>query len=540
MTTNLVGMKWNTVTDEIGYKDKDTKLTDQSDCDTSELHTKREVVKRVASLYDPLGYVSPVHIRAKMLIQEIWKSNLDWDESLPQEIVTNWREIRNDLDHVTDTVLARRYFPDCSSDNNDYELHCFADASMKGYGCATYLVHDSKSSLVMAKNRVAPIKEITLPKLELMAAVIGARLTKFVHTALASRINITKSVLWLDSQIVLHWLRSDKTLPRFIRNRVNEIRTTIPNATFKYCPTRDNPADVLTRGINSKQLKESQLWWNGPYWLKTGDWPVSRLITDTDANEQETAMVVKANPTTNHANADKTHTGITKIIDVNRYSSLTRLRRITALVLRFVGNLRNPNNRVTGEITAREIKAAEKLWIIGVQSECYADELRLLKSNERKHGQLVKQLKLFLDEDHIVRCGGRLHNSPLTETAKFPALIPKYHHFTRLIVLYHHRRSKHIGLQGTVTTLRQYYWIPSIRIVVKSVTRHCVTCKFVIGQSYQAPIRPPLPKMRVTDHPAFTVTGVDFTGNSTLNRKSARKPNAMFVYSPALRHVVYT
>ncbi|XP_070549269.1 uncharacterized protein [Ptychodera flava] len=151
MTTNLVGMKWNTVTDEIGYKDKDTKLTDQSDCDTSELHTKREVVKRVASLYDPLGYVSPVHIRAKMLIQEIWKSNLDWDESLPQEIVTNWREIRNDLDHVTDTVLARRYFPDCSSDNNDYKLNCFTDASMEGRGCTTYLVHDLKSSLMMAK-----------------------------------------------------------------------------------------------------------------------------------------------------------------------------------------------------------------------------------------------------------------------------------------------------------------------------------------------------------------------------------------------------
>ncbi|XP_077990938.1 uncharacterized protein LOC144445269 [Glandiceps talaboti] len=169
--------------------------------------------------------------------------------------------------------------------------------------------------------------------------------------------------------------------------------------------------------------------------------------------------------------------------------------------------MRNSENRVTAELSAQEIKTAEKLWISNIQSDCYGDEIKLLKSNERKHGQLVKQLKLFVDTDNIVRCGGRLHNAPLTETAKFPALLPKYHHFTRLIVQYHHRHSKHIGLQGTVTAIRQYYWIPSIR-----VTRKCVTCKFVIGLSYQAPIKAPLPVLRVTDRPAFTVTGVDFTG----------------------------
>ncbi|XP_077990939.1 uncharacterized protein LOC144445271 [Glandiceps talaboti] len=312
-TANLVGMKWNTVTDELGFK---------RNGDISELFTKREIVKRVASLYDPLGYLSPVHVKAKMLIQEIWKLNIDWDEYLPQDIVTKWREIDSDLNQATDIVLPRQYFPGNNTINdNDYELHCFADASMKGYGCAAYLVRGGKSSLVMAKNRVAPIKEITLPRLELMAAVIGgARLTKFVHNALASKVNVTHCTLWLDSQIVLCWLRSDKTLPCFVRNRVNEIHTVLPNTTFKYCPTQDNPADLLTRGINARKLNESELWWHGPTWLKNGDWPVSRLTTNTIVqDQQETAMVV------NSAKLDTvTRTsGINVIIDVKRFSSLT-------------------------------------------------------------------------------------------------------------------------------------------------------------------------------------------------------------------------
>ncbi|XP_077869613.1 uncharacterized protein LOC144361512 [Saccoglossus kowalevskii] len=185
----------------------------------------------------------------------------------------------NSLDIIRTTESLNAMLLKSSQSTDVHELHVFVDASPIAYGAAVYLRQDRHTSLVISKTRVAPLKEMTLPRLELMAALIGSRLILFVFHALKDKINITKHVLWSDSQIVIHWIRSEKTLPIFVANRIKEINE-FP-CDVKYCPTNENPADLITRGISAESLMKSDIWWHGPTWLKLGDWPVFKLFDST-------------------------------------------------------------------------------------------------------------------------------------------------------------------------------------------------------------------------------------------------------------------
>ena len=497
----LLGMKWDTQTDKLAFKPQ--VYTDPGSRDI----TKRAVVQRVSMLYDPLGLLSPTHVMGKIFTQSLWKKKLAWDQALAPDQIQEWNDIEKELSKATDTSIPRRYFDFNAS--GFCELHCFVDASTKAYGATVYLRHNENTSLAIAKTRVAPVKELTLPRLELMAALLGARLTKYTERQLISDLDITLKVLWSDSQIVLSWLRSEKHLPVFVKNRVSEIQASQFNQ-HKYCPTKQNPADLLTRGISSDALNSSHLWWHGPPWLKDGDWPISPVYDskiDNDEESETTENVHVAN--TSPVSCD----GIGAVIDVTKYSSLRKLQRVSAWVLRFLRNTLNPDVKIQDDvIRASEITNANKLWIEYTQRLHYPQEFQSLSKKSNTPSTLVRQLKIFLDQDDVLRCGGRLHNAPISEDAKFPVLLPPKHAYTKLLILDAHHRTAHSGVQGTVTLLRQTYWITGIRVSVKSVIRNCFVCKRLSGPAYKQPIRAPLPDFRVLKAPPFTVTGIDFTG----------------------------
>ena len=199
-------------------------------------------------------------------------------------------------------------------------------------------------------------------------------------------------------------------------------------------------------------------------------------------------------------------------MDITRYSRYAKLLRVTAYVLRFINNCRRKSySRKISGLGAQELQGAEKMWLRSCQSITYHDEIANLQS---KKGRLpmVKQLRLFLDSEGYIRCGGKIHNAPVAELAKFPYLLPGKHHLTRLIIQDAHERLLHAGVSATVTHLRQKYWIVSIRQNTKTVLRKCVTCRKVTGKPYSVPDPPPLPTYRLQDSEPFTVTGVDFTG----------------------------
>ena len=246
----------------------------------------------------------------------------------------------------------------------------------------------------MAKTRVAPIKQLTLPKLELMAALIGARLLSFIHNTMMDLYPTLEVYLWSDSQIVLSWLHSNKQLKQFIANRVNSIRELFPPSIWHYCPTQENPADVLTRGLTNQQMLSSSLWKNGPAWLMLSkeDWPstsataafqtqssstpdiVENHSTSTldaiENNPVRTPTAIETNPLTiNPKDKICKEYGIHSIIDIAQYSSLERLLRITSYVLRFIGQLRKRTNHKQIQLTPEETNTAERIWIKVVNNQ---------------------------------------------------------------------------------------------------------------------------------------------------------------------------
>ncbi len=373
-------------------------------------------------------------------------------------------------------------------------IHVFSDASTKAYGAVAYLRYRPQSSILVARTRVAPLKKLTLPRLELMGAVTAAQLASFAKNALAT-INRYRDLtikLWTDSQTVVHWLPSNKRLNQFITNRVQIINDLFPESTWGYCPTTDNPADLLTRGTNASQLASSVLWKHGPSWLTSDSaWPtwsptdlsstMALPITSEEINHNAPSMK-KETMEQNHP------VGIHLLIDIVKYSKLNKLIGVTAYVLRIKTLLRRKERTMAAHhLTSKELMKAEKIWIRCCQNTSFHKEIANLSSKTPRRLPLVRQLRLFLDPKNLLRCGGRIHNVPLNTSAKFPYLLPKNHPFTDLVVYNAHENLLHSGVNSTITTLRQTYWIPSIRQYVKKLLRQCVNCRKVTGSAYTRP-----------------------------------------------------
>ncbi|XP_070541625.1 uncharacterized protein [Ptychodera flava] len=500
---STLGMKWITQSDKLTYVEKNF--------DEDSPTTKREIVRTTSSIFDPFGYLSPVHVSAKKLIQELWQQKRGWDEQIPEHLEQEWHKIRSNLKDALDIQINRQYIKELTQEK-ECELHVFSDASQSAYGAAVYIKHGKLTSLVMAKSRVKPLKDISLPCLELMGAVIATRLANHVTNALHGTLSLTKTTVWIDNQAVIHWIVGNKKLPVFVQNRVNEIKK--HDFEVKYCPTKDNPADLLTRGITASELRNSDLWWKGPHWLSEGDWPICNIFDSKVLLQHEAINQPDKTSMSTTSPADKTvEFGIHKLIDANRYSSLRKLLHVTAYVLKFTSKLRGSKTSMGNpNISVQDIRDAEALWITGIQAEMYVNEIATLRKTRTMREPLVRQLRLFIDRDGILRLGGRLHNAPINEETKFPILLPRNHAFTRLVIQQAHIRVLHSGMQATVTNIRQRYWIPRIRESVKAVLRKCVKCRKIAGKSYRMQITPPLQSYRVSDTPPFTVTGIDFTG----------------------------
>ncbi|XP_015926265.2 uncharacterized protein [Parasteatoda tepidariorum] len=481
--------------------------------DSNQEITKRMMLQIIGRVYDPIGLINPFTVTSKILMQECWRAGLEWDDPLPLDIQSQFKRWCEDLVNLNDIEIDRYYFGNASfSEISNIQLHCFCDSSMKAYGAVIYLRYitsnEIKTSFVISKSRVSPLKKMTLPRLELMGAVIGSRLTKYIMHKINCKIR--ECFYWTDSTIVLHWVKGDPhKWKQFVSNRVTEIQEITDPSSWNFCPGQENPADFQTRGCSAKDLVSNKRIWNGPQWLALSEekWPKDKgnfKGENIDKEKKSDHIAV------NYVSNDKIKN---PMFDIEKISSLTRVFRITAWIKRFLNNLKlKKDDRIKDELTAEEIEDAEKTWIKYVQAEMFSSEINCIKGNRCLNKESsIKDLNPFIDNEEIIRVGGRLQKASFTFDEKHPVILPRKHKFTELVVWRAHEKLFHSGVAETLTQIRQRFWIVKAKQCIKATLNRCVICKRFSSRPGTQPMAP-LPEFRIEQSHPFNATGLDFAG----------------------------
>lgn len=485
--SKALGMRWHPQDDTFSY---------QLSKDFSLAQTKREILSSVASLYDPLGLVAPVIVIGKLILQEIWKENVEWDQSVPSVIAQRWQEFSSNLSQINEISIQRSIHQSVSTVRGS--IHVFCDSSTVAYGVVAYMVtsHESthiSSKIIVAKSRIAPVRTITIPKLELCAALMGANLLHKIRQALPFH----EYYMWTDSTIVLGQIRSNKTkLDSFTMHRLSEIHRLTDVARWQHVPGIFNPADIVSRGAYPSDLKNSTLWWKGPDFLLQGTaaWPI-----DPYSYMVEAFIVAKKidNPDPHP---------IEHILKST--NNFTKMKRILAYVLRF-----RSTNSCHGYLTIEELHEAEFRLISFAQSR-YLPKVKIALRDgslgKSKQFAGIRHLSPFLDSKGLIRVGGRLSQARESYDLRHPILLPKCH-LAHCIATDIHRQNYHAGPQLLLSTMRQKYWPLGGRNLTRKVVRTCVTC-WRQNPPPQGQIMGDLPEARLNHVAPFTTCGVDFCG----------------------------
>ncbi|XP_071575678.1 uncharacterized protein [Temnothorax nylanderi] len=496
---STLGLRWHPKEDEFFFAIRTRAITE---------FTKRRVLSETARLFDPLGWLTPVVIRAKIFIQSAWLKRLEWNAPLPSADAQLWAHFLGELP-LLEGLRVRRWL-NCGATESQVEIHGFADASERGYAAAVYLrvtrVGSTTLHLLLAKSKVAPIQQVSLARLELSAAALLTKLTRHARDTL--RLPAAPIFLWSDARVTLHWIKGHASRWKtFVVNRVSLIQRTLPEAQWRHVPGRDNPADCASRGIAPSELIGHPLWWTGPPWLQEDrtQWPAeSDEIPDAELPEQK-AVVQSA--------VGRIETEPDTLL---RFSSLHRLLRVTAWCLRWRRttsrtNDHDPDDRARA-LTPEELDAAHFRWIRVVQSLHYPEEITAVTAGRTvPHRSQLARLSPFLDDNGVLRVGGRLKHALIPDDERHPIIAFTDSWLTCLLVESCHRRTLHGGVQLTLGTLRLRHWIPRGRAVVRQLLHRCVTCTRWRAATPQPPMGN-LPRARVMPTRPFQRTGVDYAG----------------------------
>ncbi|XP_067620031.1 uncharacterized protein [Eurosta solidaginis] len=333
--------------------------------------SKRTILSRIARLFDPLGLLNPIVVTCKLLMQQLWKLKLSWDESVPMQIYTQWTDKCHQITSISNLKIPRLVHFDFEA-----QLHAFSDASTKAYGACIYAVSRYEgtmyTSLICAKSRVAPTKEMTLPKLELCAAVLLTELLKSVVTIF--RTEASNIHCWSDSTIVLSWIQGEPMRwTTFVANRVTKIQQLTANYSWHHVPTKENPADFVSRGANVQGLIDNSLWFHGPYFLQQeqSTWPknpINNIETLPEQRKQHHALLA--------AESDD-------LIARHKYANnYTKLLRIFVYVHRFISRSRRSPTTYSGSIVAEELDSALFLICGYIQRQAFAAEYKQLQEGK--------------------------------------------------------------------------------------------------------------------------------------------------------------
>ena len=401
------------------------------------VYTKRSLTSDIARIFDVLGWFSPSIVQLKILLQRLWEAKVAWDDPVPQGIESSWRSWRDELPLIKNLLIPRCYIPK-DHDAGHLQLHAFSDASEDAYAGVVYLRSRNEkgvhTSLVIAKTKVAPIKRLSIPRLELCGAVLATRLLHHTSKVLA----INNVAAWTDSTVVLDWLQGNpRRFKPFVGNRVSEILSLVPANVWRHVASNDNPADAASRGLSPAGLMDHHIWWNGPGWLSDDEsnWPEMPQIDSAPLSEEEkpTSLALVAQ-------VDST------LLDT--VSNYNHLKRVTAWILRFVHNCRTratSQEPCIGALTVAELDSAERHWLVHSQGVDFSEEITVLRRGKGLMKGRLLSLHPFLDSRGLLRVGGRQALSQLPYNQRHPIILSGKNKLTRMIMQAEHLRLLHAG-----------------------------------------------------------------------------------------------
>ncbi|XP_073771200.1 uncharacterized protein [Danio rerio] len=484
----------------------------------------RTIYKILASQYDPLGFLTPYLTRAKVLVQQLWAKRRDWDDpDLPLDLCESWKQWESELPNISAISIPRSYLPDgMDQPNTEHHLHVFCDASEKAYGAVAYLSSTqggaTNVAFVMARSKVAPKRQQTMPRLELCAALAGAQLANLIQTELS--VTLQRTTLWTDSTTVLEWLQSESCRFKvFVGARVSEIQELTDLRAWRYVDTLSNPADDLTRGKKLLDLATPNRWSKGPsFLLQAPDcWP----------EKPHTAPLLQSDELRNIT--------LCNLVSVQQQDSVPDASQFTswkdlveAVRLQCQG---------TGEPAqtqpSNSYRAAELTLLRACQESSFPEELTSLKTGQPVHiNSRLRHLAPELDEaTNLIRVGGRLRRmQPISDFEIHPIGLDSRHPATALLIKDYDERLLHSGSERVFAEIRRQYWILKGRQAIKKHQLQCTEC-----QRWRA--RPRIPQMadlpsarlRIFS-PPFHSTGIDCYGPfiAKIGRRHEKKWGVIF------------
>ena len=503
-TAKVLGIQWNVCLDQLEF-DMGEVARAMEELEPS----KRNLVSIAARFFDPLGVVSPVSVLFKIFCQQLCVAKVGWDQPLTDQTLVRWKQLLAMLKGAKTITVPRCVY--CSMSLGRARLVGFCDASAKAYAAVVYLQLEDGESVgvrfLASKTRVTPVSGTTIPRLELLSALLLAKLLTSIRDVLQTILQLEDPICFTDSTASMYWIKGvQHDWKQFVENRVTSIRGLVHQDCWYHCPGSENPADIPSRGLSASALAESQLWMNGPEWLQRGPNEVQRQgfvpqVVPEDCKKEMKCTDPASSVTA--VNISSMHAVISEVLSPERYSRSSRLFRVTSFVLRFVKRLRGEAIHTSMPPSAEEMEEAKLLWLRDVQAP-------LTGSND--FPALKTKLDLFLGEDGLWRCGGRMSNTELPLSAKNPILLERNHRVTTLLVHDAHERVLHNGVQETLAELRSAYWVVKGRQLVKRLLRACTTCRRHEGFPCKGIPSPPLPSFRVTESWPFQTTGVDYAG----------------------------
>lgn len=509
----VLGLWWNTSTDCFTFLLKYNK-SNASIINGSVAPSKREVLRTLMSIFDPLGLLSHILVYPRILLQDMWRLGLTWDEVVPDNVFTQWKLWASNLQHIEDINIPRFYGISAKS---LIELHTFVDASEDAFSCAVYIrIIEStniRCVLVSAKSKVAPLKPLSMPRLELQAALIGARLASSVKADQTFKIH--QEYYWSDSITVLSWLTSDaRRYRQFVSVRVGEILELTTSSQWRWVPSKMNAADLATRKVVQVMSSDS-IWFLGPdfLYLPEDKWPQHKY-KEVETDEMRTQYLPEE--VSFHVNFHMAST-----VSTRDRSDWRRVVRAQAYVFRFIHNCKvrgrlSPDDLRSGSLQQCEYLAAQNLLFKACQYEGYPEEVTCLQQDPTvtipKTSPVYKDAP-YLDDSGVMRANSRLSGATsIAEEFKKPIILPKKHKITQLLLNYYHLKYHHINSETAINEIRQLYVIPTLRVLMKSISHKCQYCKNRRAKPY-TPFMANLPNARLgTVTKPFSFIGIDFFG----------------------------